>query len=353
MVDNYRSGIKLINSFVNEVWDEVDCILDEYKDMLQPVKGYALAMQALSSIKYKRFHALGGSIYALYPGADVKKITRLVVSLQTISDYLDNLCDRAGIFDEVSFRQLHLAMYEAVDPTASISDYYLYYPEKDDNGYLRSLVEACREEVSKLSSYCIVKDRVIRLVDLYSCLQVYKHLDNSIREDKLRCWAESYIGNYPDISLWEFSAATGSTLGMFILFASSMDPDLTEAEAGSIFSVYFPYISALHILLDYYIDSEEDIKEGDLNFTSYYKGREETRQRISYFIKKSVESCYKLHYPRFHLTVVRGILAMYLTDAKAFSVRNKQVTRKLIKMGGWKAVLYFHICKLLRKIGKL
>jgi tetraprenyl-beta-curcumene synthase len=46
-----------------------------------------------------------------------------VVALQTISDYLDNLCDRRGS-PTGRFRQLHLAMTDALDPAGETHDYY-------------------------------------------------------------------------------------------------------------------------------------------------------------------------------------------------------------------------------------
>jgi len=347
------SGLKLIIRFIKDIWPEVDCRLNGYKNMLLSSEDTVLAQQALSSIKDKRFHAIGGSIYSLYPDVDLLNTVKFIVSLQTISDYLDNLCDRAGIFDELSFKQLHLAMVDAVDLSADISDYYLYYPYKYDNGYLRALVEECRTEVMKLPAYNVVKRRMKQFAELYSSLQTYKHLRLDIREDKLSSWAKKYKRDYPNISSWEFSAATGSTLGIFVLFAAAHNPSLTEAEASLIDSAYFPWISALHILLDYYIDSDEDKKSDDLNFTHYYSGLKECEQRLSYFIERSVKSCLMLRHPSFHLTVIRGILAMYLTDPKAFSVENRSTTRKLIKKGGSKAVFYFNLCRLLRYQGKL
>ena len=136
---------------------------------------------------------------------------------QTISDYLDNLCDRAGITDEQAFRQLHQAMTDALDPEAIPQDYYAYYPFKDDGGYLTKLVTTCQQEIRKLPSYELVKPDLLKFARLYSDLQTYKHVDLSIREQKMTDWLDQYRTSYPQISKWEFAAATGSTLGMFML----------------------------------------------------------------------------------------------------------------------------------------
>jgi tetraprenyl-beta-curcumene synthase len=353
MIAKETSGLRLIAKFVKVIWPKVDQKLNEYLNLALKVEDKVLRQQALSSINHKRFHALGGSVYALYPGADMINTIKFIIALQTISDYLDNLCDRAGVVQESAFKQLHLSMLDAVDPSSPLSDYYLYYPYKKDNGYLIALVEECREALTMLPSYGLVKKRIMWLVELYSNLQSYKHLNFNVRENRLTAWAANYKNDYPDISPWEFSAATGSTLVIFVLFAAAHDPELTETEVSRIHSAYFPWIAGLHILLDYYIDSDEDKNSGDLNFTYYYNGLEHCRQRLSFFINLSIKSCLKLSHPDFHLTVVKGLLAMYLSDPKAHSNLNEPVSSKMIRTGGCKAYIYFKLCRLLRNWGKL
>src|SRR5690606_9058718 len=103
------------------------------------------------------FHCEGGAVYA---AANVSKrhlLIPLIVALQTISDYLDNLCDRSTSMDAADFRQLHLAMSHAVDPGASLTDYYAYRQEHDDGGYLHKLVRTCQSCIYLLPSYEVVQ----------------------------------------------------------------------------------------------------------------------------------------------------------------------------------------------------
>jgi len=342
------SSLTLVLKFIRNVFPEVDKQLKNWTSLGRSLDDEILGEQALSSIKSKRFHAQGGSIYALYPNVELKGAVKFIVSLQTISDYLDNLCDRVGVQSEASFRQLHISMLDAVDPNRKMSDYYKYYPYKSDSGYLNRLVEECRSQVAKLPSYYLVQNIIKKYVHLYSDLQTYKHLAEDIREDHLKTWADYYAKQYPDISCWEFSAAAGSTLGMFVLFAAASDPNLTISEVKAIDSAYFPWICSLHILLDYYIDAQEDLQMGDLNFTNYYRNLKHCEERLSYFLKKSTEHCMTLRYPEFHLTVVRGLLAMYLSDPKASWGLNKLASRNLLNQGGKEIKLYYNICRMLR-----
>lgn len=349
----YDKGINLVCKFVNTVFPEVDKQLEHWIGHCEKVSNDILRTQALASINSKKFHAQGGSIYALYPYVNVKSAIKFIVSLQTISDYLDNLCDRTGVKDEVSFRQLHLSMLDAISPEGPINDYYLYYPFKNDGSYLKSLVEECRLHLASLPSYHLVADTIKKYVQLYCDLQTYKHLDKSIREDKLISWAWKHSEQHPDVSCWEFSAATGSTLGIFVLFAAASDPNLTEETVKSIDSAYFPWVCGLHILLDYYIDAQEDRQEGDLNFTYYYSNLKCCEDRLTFFMRQAVKACSSLPYPRFHITIIKGLLAMYLSDPKATWGLNRITSRNLLKNGYPGTGVYHNICRFLRLVKKL
>ncbi|HHW47788.1 MAG TPA: tetraprenyl-beta-curcumene synthase family protein [Clostridiaceae bacterium] len=349
----YDYGLKLIYKFVRYIFPEVERQLRAWTLKCMEAEDDVLREQALSSIRHKKFHAQGGSIYALYPGVDMKRAASFIVSFQTISDYLDNLCDRTHVKSEPAFRQLHLAMLDAVDKLRGINNYYYYYPYKKDGSYLSSLVETCQEQISGLSSYNLVIEPIKKYVHLYSDLQAYKHLDSNIREECLKTWAEYYAGRYPDISWWEFSAAAGSTLGIFALFAASFNPGLTVQEVKAIEQAYFPWICGLHILLDYYIDSQEDLQTGDLNFTQYYKNLKQCEERIGFFVKRSFESCSGLSFPEFHKTIIRGLLAMYLSDPKAHMGLNNITSRNILLSNGRGTVMYHKLCKALRVAGAL
>ncbi|MBC8014172.1 MAG: DUF2600 family protein, partial [Sporomusaceae bacterium] len=229
IVQNAVSNFTLITKFIRTVFPRVNQQLNYWADYAEANCCPELKEQALLSIKYKKFHCQGGSIYSLYHGVHTADFITLVVALQTISDYLDNLCDRAGIADEQAFRQLHLAMTDALDPKAAPQNYYAFYPFKNDGGYLTALVTTCQQQIQKLPSYQLVQSETLRLAQLYSELQIYKHLDLSIREHKMVTWIDRHRNHYPQITGWEFAAATGSTLGMFMLCAAASDKTLTAS----------------------------------------------------------------------------------------------------------------------------
>lgn len=343
----------LISKFVGKVLPEVDTQLNHWLAWTEKIEDAELRWQAVASITHKKFHAQGGSVYALSPLADLENTVGFIVAFQTISDYLDNLCDRAGVADEAAFRQLHLSLDDAVDCTHETRDYYTLYPYTKDGSYLAGLVKKCREHMCNLPAYEKVIEPLKEYVNLYSDLQSLKHLAPDTREKRLITWADSHRHAFPGISPMEFSAATGSTLGIFILVAAASDPLLTYREAQEIGSVYFPWVCGLHILLDYYIDYEEDLRSGDLNFTYYYENNEQCKERLAFFFRLAYERCGVLRFPEFHRTIVRGLLAMYLSDPKALVSSHRSTSASLVKNGGMQTVFYHRLCRLLRGMGKL
>lgn len=352
-INNWWHQILIIKKFVKTVFPLVDEELQKWVAQLERCPGEELRYQALASIRNKRFHAQGGSIYALYPGVNVKSLVSFVVALQTISDYLDNLCDRAGVYDESAFRQLHLAMQDALDPDRKPkNNYYKFYPYRDDGGYLDALVRNCQRVIKEcLPGYENVKAQCLQLASLYADLQSLKHLSLEVREERLFGWAA--VNKPSELLPWEFAAATGSTLGIFMLAAAAADQNLTREQAQNIKEAYFPWITGLHILLDYYIDQEEDRVGGDLNFVFYYQDEQTCQDRLQLFIEKALAKATNLPEPLFHELVVKGLLAMYLSDPKAVQGGKKEITRNLLAAGGSKTALMHWICLKLRNLSRL
>ena len=86
----------------------------------------------------------GGSVFALLAPPDRRPaVIRWIVAFQTISDYLDNLCDRAAAAPRRDLRW-HQAMLDALagpDP-AGVSGRW----GVDDGEYLAGLVGTCRRK---------------------------------------------------------------------------------------------------------------------------------------------------------------------------------------------------------------
>lgn len=337
--------------YVCRIFPAVERELSVWRKHAMSIQDEELQKQALASLAKKRFHCQGGSVYALYGTGNRENIISFIVALQTISDYLDNLCDRVAGAGEPGFRGLHLAMNAAVDPDFPLAAWYEYYPCKQDNGYLDSLVATCRQAAGSMPGYRDVKEEINRLASLYIDLQVFKHLAAYTREQRLLRWFTRYGEIAPGLDWWEFAAASGSTLGIFVLAAAAAAGPIRGQDVDKLLECYFPWICGLHILLDYYIDLDEDSEFGDLNFVSYYTSQAEAEQGLLQFLQESLYRAKYLTRASFHTTVIKGLLALYLSDPKAGQSGRKKTSQRLLRCGGSETLWMHRFCNILRNRG--
>lgn len=354
-------------AYVSRILPQAERQLERWRTHAERISCPQLREQALASISRKRFHVLGGSVYGLYTlrkGRQYRpRVLSAIAAIQTISDYLDNLCDRAGVLDERGFRQLHRAMLGALGPdssdaamqTKAMADlsatYYIHYPYREDSGYLAELVKACRDSLASLPGYQSVKAHALRLARLYCDLQSLKHLDPAERQGRLQEWAGRQNAD-SSVEWWEYAAATGSTLGLFLLFAIAADGGADDDTIKHYLDAYFPWICGLHILLDYLIDLEEDRTHGDFNFVACYPDGQQRRLRLELFVRESISRAQRLPRPGFHLLVIRGLLALYLSDPKVRATGLHEEARALCRSAGGLAPLMRLTCAGLRRLGR-
>ncbi len=321
------------------------CVSEELQKLHQQallIPDKELQAQALSSLRDKRFHCQGGAVFAALCMEYKSILIPLITALQTISDYLDNLCDRSTSLDACDFRLLHQSMLDAVTPGAKPGDYYAYRDEKDDGGYLHHLVNQCQQQIVRLPSYSVVQAQVTELVVLYSDLQVYKHIHKELREDALLQWSKPYQNKYPQLLWNEFAAASGSTLAMFLLFTAACDAQLTQADADLWRESYFPHVCSLHILLDYLIDQEEDTHGGDLNFCNYYESDGQLINRMEQIVTNARSDVKHLPAAHFHSLIIEGLLALYLSDPKVRSQSEvRRISEQLMRNSKLSRLLFF------------
>src|SRR5450756_2764080 len=77
--------------------------LQHWIDQARKIPSPKLQEKPLESIAAKTFHCEGGGIYSLLAGDRYREAIRFIVAYQTISDYLDNLCDRGTSLDPDDF----------------------------------------------------------------------------------------------------------------------------------------------------------------------------------------------------------------------------------------------------------
>ncbi|WP_280139673.1 tetraprenyl-beta-curcumene synthase family protein [Oceanobacillus limi] len=336
------NSFSLMVTVYKQIFPSVKRELSYWQKRAEEIPNNELRTQALASINSKRFHCQGGAVFSLLAGEKHQAAVRFIVAYQTISDYLDNLCDRSTSMDPDDFRLLHQSMIDALSPNQSVKNYYACRNDQDDGGYLEDLVKTCQLVLEQTQLYPVIRATLLKLEGLYGDLQVHKHVRLEERIPRLTEWFEKNKDNATSLSWYEFSAAAGSTLGIFCTVSYALSGNITEEVVEQIYQGYFPYVQGLHILLDYYIDQLEDKEEGDLNFCFYYPSQEILKERLYYFIEQADKHIQRLPDPFFHRMIHHGLVGLYLGDSKVAAIENgAEMRRKLLKASGKKATFFY------------
>lgn len=335
-----KHPVSLMRRVYRDVFPVVHRELAYWKRKAEAIPDPELRRQALASIETKTFHCEGGSILALLAEEGIAPCIRFIVAYQTISDYLDNLCDRSTSLDPLDFQTLHASMPDALRTDAIPFNYYRHRNEQNDGGYLWELVHTCQNVLKQVKHYHIIAPFLQELAGYYCNLQVHKHVKQEERVPRLERWFEEHKHHLPPMEWYEFSACSGSTLGIFCLVAYAFTDSFNDEMALRVRNGYFPYIQGLHILLDYFIDQEEDRNGGDLNFCFYYPNDAALFERLCHFIEEADRHVEELPHGAFHRLIHRGLLGLYLSDGKVNEQREVQrLAKRLIRCGG--AVSHF------------
>ncbi|MGX1192500.1 tetraprenyl-beta-curcumene synthase [Metabacillus sp. SLBN-84] len=344
----------LMAKIYKDIFPSVHAHLNTWKEKAEQIPNTELRTQALASISTKTFHCEGGGIYGLLSGDCRHDCVEFIVAYQTISDYLDNLCDRSTSLNPEDFAMLHESMTDALTVGAPLKNYYAYRIDQDDGGYLHELVKTCQRILSGLENYPFIADYLTELARYYCDLQVHKHVTVNERIPRLETWFETYRQELPDMQWYEFSACAGSTLGIFCLVSYAFRKDFSKSEAARIRNSYFPYVQGLHILLDYLIDQEEDRIGGDLNFCNYYSDEREMMGRLRHFVVQAETNLNGIPHENFHKLIHRGLLGVYLSDEKVTARKDLgRLARQLIKLGGKTSSFFYWNGRAYRAFQKL
>jgi tetraprenyl-beta-curcumene synthase len=223
----FGAGMLMLRTY-REVLPRVRKHLELWQQEAEIIPNSELRKQALLSIESKAFHCEGGAIYGLLAQDQIEPTIRFIVAYQTICDYSDNLCDRSTSLDPRDFHTLYQACIHALTPAAECINYYQFRQEQDDGGYPIELVQTCQDVLKHLPSYRSVAPCLYELADRYCNLQVYKHVKVQERVPRLQVWFEEHRDRLPEMNWHEFSACTGSTLGIFCLVAYAGNPNCSE-----------------------------------------------------------------------------------------------------------------------------
>jgi tetraprenyl-beta-curcumene synthase len=308
--------------------------VNRWRARARAIPSAAIRRDALSAIDHKRGHIDGAGMFATLADQRNLNLLRLLVAYEVMWDFLDTANEHGAGAGEANGRQLHLALIDALDAGRPIGDYYRHHPWKDDGGYLKSLVQACRVRAAELPSYERVRPLLLEEAARAQVLALNHELDPERRDAALRAWAADVAPAYRDASWFELSGAGSASVTAHALFALAAKPRLCAADLAETRRAYFPWIAAATTLLDSYVDQAEDTISGDHSYVAHYRTPEIAARRVGWFLERGLLEARTLQDGERHVLLVACMAAMYLSKDSARTGAHTQTTRTLVRAGG-------------------
>jgi tetraprenyl-beta-curcumene synthase len=293
-----------------------------------------LRQDALGALADKRYYTDGAALFWILPTRRSTDLLSLLATYQTIANYLDYASERGAATRGACGGSLMLALADAVDPDAPLRDYYAGHPWRDDGGYLGDLVLACQRGCLKLPGFAAARPLVLREVRRAEALELCHEPDPARRDAALAALAAREFVPAGDVAWYEQAGSATSLLAVIVLLALAADEDTTSADLQAAAAVYSPWVGALSLVLDSYVDQIADAETGDWSFLAYYDDPQAGEARIAELMTRALHDVAGLRHGARHLLIVSMMIAMYLTSDGARAPQLAESTRRLRATAG-------------------
>jgi tetraprenyl-beta-curcumene synthase len=317
-----------------------------WRGLAERIPDQSLRKDALSALKQKRAQTDGAALFTVLTRSRSLTLLRLLTAYQLIWDYLDSVHEQAPSC--ANGDRLHLALVDALDIDCPTHDYYRYHPWKDDGGYLKSLVNACRGWCEALPGYRIVRAIVVREARRAQVLTLNHERNAAKRERSLRAWASTEFPGNRDVRWYELTGAASAGLTIFAMLALAAEPSFRRWELDRVYDTYFPWMSALATMLDSYVDRTQDLVNGDHVYVDHYPTTDEAVERTCELVRRSLSSAKGLRYGERHMVIAASMVAMYLSKDSARMPSQRASTKRIADAGGSLTQLLLPILRLWR-----
>ena len=251
-------------------------------------------------------------------------------------------------------RQLHLALVEALDPGAEMSDYYRHHHQDgEDGGYVRALVEGCRARCAALPGYEEVRPVLLRAASLSAVLAINHEPDSGLREQALQEWdahhADEQPGRDPAIrgeqAWYERTAGASAWLTVLAMLALAAEPAPAARTAKQTYAAYLDWVSPAGAMLDSYGDIAEDTADGEHSYIAHYPNMDVAVERVSELVHRSRSEARTLPNGARHDVITACMIAFYLSKDSVRGPEMRHSTRKLLRAGGPFAALLLPVLR--------
>jgi tetraprenyl-beta-curcumene synthase len=304
---------------------------------------------ALDAQQTKRGNIEGAAAFAVLVPRVCRALTvRMIVAWQAAYDYADLLSEQPCVDRSANARQLHLGLLRALQPEVPHEDYYAHFDRDDDGDYLRDLIDATRAAFTQMSNIRPVSgpaEEAITRIIAYQSLNQDDH-------GELERWANAETPPDSELHWWETAAAGASSLAVLALLAAAADPRLSSSDVAAIERAYYPWIGALHTLLDSLIDLREDAQAGQVSLLVHYSSPEETTVRMRLIAERALRAARDLRKGGLHALILAGMASFYLTAPEASFPETAPVSERLLEVLGAAAMPAMLVLRARRAVGR-
>jgi tetraprenyl-beta-curcumene synthase len=340
-----RVGIALARASAREVIWGLRLIskeVEHWRARAAEIPDAELRADALGALRRKRGNINGAALFWTLPEERNRDLLGVLVAYEILADYLDCVSERSAGLGIANGRQLHLALVEALDPGAEMSDYYRYHEGGDDGGYLRTLVGSCRGHCAALPSYEEVRPFLSRAGSLSAVLAINHEPDPARREQALQEWDDDQLVSLPgrepavrgEQQWYERTAGASAWLTVLAMLALAAEPEGASSGAAQTYAAYLDWIAPAGAMLDSYGDIVEDAAGGEHSYIAHYPSMEIAVERVSELVRRSRSEARMLPRGARHDVIAACMIAFYLSKDSVRAPEMREGTRKLRRAGG-------------------
>jgi tetraprenyl-beta-curcumene synthase len=303
--------------------------LRHWRDRAESIPDPKLREDALFTLRTKWGHSEGAAAFAvLAPHAYRRRVVRMAIAYQVMIDYLDTISELPLDDPGGNTLQLHRALYAAVSlESPQVEDYYALHPYGDDGGFLAAQIAACREVFVSLPACEAVAETALRFATLYAEAQGICHAAESGWQAPVN--AECTLAEakrHPELQWGEMIAAGASSLPVLALIVAATNSRSSEQEIESLGSAYYPWSSALHILLHGLVDQAADKANGQFNQLNHYSSKEEAAERLTLIASRAQNMVSGLQQGELHAAILAGMGSYYLAPPQVWEPEDAEIS---------------------------
>jgi tetraprenyl-beta-curcumene synthase len=334
-----------------EVFPQVNRELGRWRARAEQIPDPSLRGLALTTQREERGNLEGAAAFAvLVPRMRRASVIRAAVSFQALYDYLDTLAEQpAG--DRVGHaRSLHLALRAALGDTTVAG---CEEQRQDDGGYVAAMIAESRAALAALPSWPAVAGEALSATERMVAYQSLIHGGAAQSRHRLERWARRLTPPGSGLRWWETAAGAASSLGVFALLAAAGVPSLGCEEAAALTDAYFPWIGALHVLLDSLVDRAADLDSGHHSLVANYPGPEQMATRLGEIATRAHSAALGARQGERHALILAAMAGFYLSRPAARAPAAAPARERVLRALGAPAVPALAVLRIRRRFDRL